>query len=34
MFNSVFAVPSGDKIIVLTSFKSGEQTDLYTVGIR
>ncbi|KKS59567.1 MAG: PEGA domain protein [candidate division WWE3 bacterium GW2011_GWF2_42_42] len=34
MFNSVFAVPSGDKIIILTSFKSGEQTDLYTVGIR
>jgi len=30
----VFSVPSGDKIIILTTFKSGDQTDLYTVGIR
>ena len=30
----VFSAPGGDKIIVLTSLKSGEQTDLYTVGIR
>jgi hypothetical protein len=30
----VYSVPSGDKIIILTSFKSGDQTDLYTVGIR
>lgn len=34
MFPKAFSVPSGDKILVLTSFKSGEQTDLYTVGIR
>jgi Tol biopolymer transport system component len=26
--------PGGDKIIIVTSFKSGEQTDLYTVSIR
>lgn len=32
--DSVFSAPSGDKIIILTSFKSGDQTDLYTVGIR
>jgi len=30
----VFSVPSGDKLIILTSFKSDEKTDLYTVGIR
>lgn len=30
----VFSAPGGDKLIVLTSFKSGEQTDLYTIGIR
>lgn len=29
-----FSSPSGDKIIIITSFKSGDQTDLYTVGIR
>jgi len=29
-----FSTPSGDKVIILTSFKSGGQTDLYTVGIR
>lgn len=30
----VYSVINGDKIIILTSFKSGEQTDLYTIGIR
>ncbi len=30
----VYSIPSGDKIIILTSFKSTDQTDLYTVGIR
>ncbi len=30
----VFSAPGGDKLVILTSFKSGEQTDLYTVGIR
>lgn len=30
----VYSVPSGDKIIILTTFKSGDQTDLYTIGIR
>jgi hypothetical protein len=30
----VYSSPSGDKIIMLTSFKSGEQTDLYTISIR
>jgi hypothetical protein len=29
-----FSSPGGDKIIIVTSFKSGEQTDLYTVSIR
>lgn len=29
-----FSTPGGDKIIILTSFKSGDQTDLYTVSIR
>jgi len=32
--NLAFSTPSGDKIIILTSFKSSGQTDLYTVGIR
>ena len=32
--NKVFSSPGGDKLIMLTSFKSGDQTDLYTVGIR
>lgn len=31
---NVFSAPGGDKLILLTSFKSGDQTDLYTVGIR
>jgi len=30
----VYSVPSGDKVIILTSFKSDEKTDLYTVSIR
>lgn len=30
----VYSAPSGDKIIILTSYKSGGQTDLYTVSIR
>lgn len=30
----VFSSPGGDKLVILTSFKSGEQTDLYTIGIR
>lgn len=29
-----FSTPSGDKVIILTSFKSGAQIDLYTIGIR
>lgn len=32
--NIAFSSPGGDKIIIVTSFKSGEQTDLYTVSIR
>jgi hypothetical protein len=28
------STPGGDKVIILTSFKSGDQTDLYTVSIR
>lgn len=32
--DKVFSSPGGDKIIFLTSFKSGDQTNLYTVGIR
>ena len=31
---NVYSVPSGDKIIILTSFKSDDKTDLYTVSIR
>lgn len=34
MSNQVFSSPDGEKVIILTSFKSGEQTDLYTVSIR
>lgn len=29
-----YSTPGGDKIIILTSFKSGGQTDLYTISIR
>lgn len=32
--DSAFSSPGGDKVIILTSFKSGGQTDLYTVSIR
>ena len=32
--DQVFSAPGGDKLILLTSFKSEGQTDLYTVGIR
>jgi hypothetical protein len=32
--DSVYSTPGGDKLIILTSFKSGNQTDLYTIGIR
>lgn len=31
---TTFSAPGGDKLIILTSFKSGNQTDLYTIGIR
>lgn len=31
---NVYSAPGGDKIIALTSMKSGEQTNLYTIGIR
>ncbi len=34
MDNEVYTSPDGEKVIILTSFKSGEQTDLYTVSIR
>ncbi len=30
----VFSSPNGEKLIILTSLKSGDQTDLYTIGIR
>lgn len=32
--DSAFSSPGGEKVIILTSFKSGGQTDLYTVSIR
>ena len=32
--DQVYSAPGGDKLIILTSFKSGDQTDLYTVSIR
>ncbi len=32
--NKVYSSPGGDKLIFLTSYKSDEQTDLYTVSIR
>ncbi len=34
MSDKVFSAPSGDKLIILTKFKSMDQSDLYTVGIR
>lgn len=30
----VYSSKAGDKLIILTSFKSGNQTDLYTIGIH
>ncbi len=32
--NNVFSAPGGDKIIVLTSFRTENQSDLYTISIR
>jgi hypothetical protein len=32
--DSVYSTPGGDKLIILTSFKSNGQTDLYTLGIK
>ncbi len=32
--DKAFSTPSGDKVIILTSFKSSVQTDLYSVSIR
>lgn len=32
--DKIFSVPSGDRIVILTSLKSNDQTDLYTVSIR
>lgn len=32
--DNVFSTPSGDKVIILTSFRSNGQTDIYTVSIR
>lgn len=32
--DAVYSAPGGDKVIIWTSFKSGDQTDLYTVSIR
>lgn len=32
--DEVYSTKDGDKIIILTSFKSGDQTDLYTIGIH
>lgn len=32
--DSAFSSPGGDKVIIVTSFKSGDQPDLYTVSIR
>lgn len=32
--DDVYTNVNGDKIIILTTFKSGDQTDLYTIGIR
>lgn len=32
--NKVFVAPGGDKLVVSTSFKSSDRTDLYTIGIR
>jgi hypothetical protein len=32
--DAVYSTPSGDKLIILTSYKSNEQPDLYTLGIK
>jgi hypothetical protein len=32
--NTVYSTPLGDKLIILTSYKSNAQTDLYTLGIK
>lgn len=32
--DQVYSAPGGDKLIILTSFKSGSQSDLYTIGIK
>ncbi len=32
--NKVFSTPSGDKVIIWTSFKSNDKSDLYTLSIR
>jgi hypothetical protein len=32
--DKAYSAPGGDKVIILTSFKSSEQTDLYPVSIR
>jgi len=32
--NDVYTTVNGDKLVILTTFKSGDQTDLYTLGIR
>ncbi|NBO17339.1 MAG: PEGA domain-containing protein [Proteobacteria bacterium] len=32
--NDVYTTIYGDKLVILTTFKSGDQTDLYTLGIR
>ena len=30
----VYSTPDGEKLIILTTFKSNNQTDLYTLGIK
>jgi hypothetical protein len=30
----VYTVPGGDKVIIVTSYKSDGQTNLYTIAIR
>jgi len=32
--SKAFVAPGGDKLVVLTSFKSADQTNLYTIGLR
>jgi hypothetical protein len=32
--DKVYSTPAGDKLIILTSFKSNGQSDLYTLGIK